>query len=219
MRRRPPGISRPKACPARRATSRRLCLPGDAHLDRQGGRLFGLGAGSMRWIPTDASQQMDIGALDGHDRGRPRRRARALHGGGHGGHGQHRRYRSAAGNRSHLPGGMASGSTWMAPTARWPPPCRSARRTCRIARGRLDRAGPAQVALQRRSRPAARWSAIPDIWWRRSAYHPRVLQLRREDEDPPINYYDFGLQNSRGFRALKVWLASAPGGARGLHRG
>ena len=26
-------------------------------------------------------------------------------------------------------------------------------------------------------------------------------------EDPPINFYDWGPQNSRGFRALKVWLA------------
>jgi glutamate/tyrosine decarboxylase-like PLP-dependent enzyme len=26
-------------------------------------------------------------------------------------------------------------------------------------------------------------------------------------EDPPINFYEWGPQNSRGFRALKVWLA------------
>ena len=28
-----------------------------------------------------------------------------------------------------------------------------------------------------------------------------------EEEEPKINYYEYGLQNSRGFRALKTWLA------------
>ena len=35
------------------------------------------------------------------------------------------------------------------------------------------------------------------------SYHPTYYHL----EDEGINYFDIGLQNSRGFRALKVWLA------------
>jgi len=35
------------------------------------------------------------------------------------------------------------------------------------------------------------------------SYHPPYYHFGEE----VINYFDFGLQNSRGFRALKVWLA------------
>jgi glutamate/tyrosine decarboxylase-like PLP-dependent enzyme len=34
-------------------------------------------------------------------------------------------------------------------------------------------------------------------------------------EEPPINYYEYGLQNSRGFRALKVWLGLRQAGRAG----
>jgi glutamate/tyrosine decarboxylase-like PLP-dependent enzyme len=36
--------------------------------------------------------------------------------------------------------------------------------------------------------------------------------------DPRTNYYEIGLQNSRGFRALKVWLAIRQVGRRGYER-
>ncbi|NKB89069.1 MAG: aminotransferase class V-fold PLP-dependent enzyme [Acidobacteria bacterium] len=36
-----------------------------------------------------------------------------------------------------------------------------------------------------------------------------------EGEDRPINYYELGLQNSRGFRALKVWLGLRVAGRAG----
>jgi aromatic-L-amino-acid decarboxylase len=39
------------------------------------------------------------------------------------------------------------------------------------------------------------------------SHHPAYYNFDGVQEDPPINYYEFGLQNSRGFRALKVWLA------------
>lgn len=39
------------------------------------------------------------------------------------------------------------------------------------------------------------------------SYHPAYYNFDGIQEDPPINYYAFGMQNSRGFRALKVWLA------------
>ena len=37
-------------------------------------------------------------------------------------------------------------------------------------------------------------------------------------EEHEINYYEYGLQNSRGFRALKVWLALRHAGRRGIER-
>ena len=37
--------------------------------------------------------------------------------------------------------------------------------------------------------------------------HPEYYNFGKNDEGASQNYYEFGLQNSRGFRALKVWLA------------
>jgi len=39
------------------------------------------------------------------------------------------------------------------------------------------------------------------------AFHPDYYQFDLEGDQPPTNYYELGLQNTRGFRALKVWLA------------
>ena len=39
------------------------------------------------------------------------------------------------------------------------------------------------------------------------SHHPTYYNFNGSQDDLPINYHEFGLQNSRGFRALKVWLA------------
>ncbi len=39
------------------------------------------------------------------------------------------------------------------------------------------------------------------------SYHPAYYHFREFEDEPPINYHEIGPQNSRGFRALKVWLA------------
>ena len=36
--------------------------------------------------------------------------------------------------------------------------------------------------------------------------HPAYYNFSSHEESPVRNYYEYGLQNSRGFRALKVWL-------------
>ena len=38
-------------------------------------------------------------------------------------------------------------------------------------------------------------------------FHPAYYRLEADEADPRINYYERGIQNSRGFRALKVWLS------------
>jgi len=45
-------------------------------------------------------------------------------------------------------------------------------------------------------------SALPDAF----AYRPPYYHFEGEETDPRINFYEYGMQNSRGFRALKVWL-------------
>lgn len=37
--------------------------------------------------------------------------------------------------------------------------------------------------------------------------HPEYYNFSQSGEEQALNYYEYGLQNSRGFRALKVWLA------------
>ena len=37
--------------------------------------------------------------------------------------------------------------------------------------------------------------------------HPEYYNFSGSDEEQAFNYYEYGLQNSRGFRALKVWIA------------
>jgi aromatic-L-amino-acid decarboxylase len=37
------------------------------------------------------------------------------------------------------------------------------------------------------------------------SFHPPYYTFDGDASDPPLNYHEWGLQNSRGFRALKVW--------------
>jgi len=48
------------------------------------------------------------------------------------------------------------------------------------------------------------------------SYSPPYYRFDGEAEDPRTNYFELGLQNSRGFRALKVWLGLRQAGRRGL---
>jgi len=38
------------------------------------------------------------------------------------------------------------------------------------------------------------------------SFRPDYYRFDESESDPKINYYEYGVQNSRGFRALKVWL-------------
>ncbi len=50
------------------------------------------------------------------------------------------------------------------------------------------------------------------------SYHPPYYTFGGDGEDVPTNYYERGPQNSRGFRALKVWLALRQVGREGYRR-
>ena len=45
--------------------------------------------------------------------------------------------------------------------------------------------------------------------------HPEYYNFDTNEENIALNYYEYGLQNSRGFRALKVWLALQQLGSNG----
>ena len=48
------------------------------------------------------------------------------------------------------------------------------------------------------------------------SHKPTYFRFEGLAEDPPINYHEWGPQNSRGFRALKVWLAFRQVGRAGF---
>lgn len=48
--------------------------------------------------------------------------------------------------------------------------------------------------------------------------HPEYYNFGKDREDQSVNYYEYGLQNSRGFRALKVWLGLQQVGKGGYVR-
>jgi aromatic-L-amino-acid/L-tryptophan decarboxylase len=45
--------------------------------------------------------------------------------------------------------------------------------------------------------------------------HPVYYNFSNKDDEPTVNYYEYGFQNSRGFRALKVWMALQQVGRNG----
>ena len=164
--------------------------------------LSGLGTDAIRWIPTNDQLQIDTAALREQtpQRHRSRRQTVPRH--------RHRRLRRHWSNRRpsrtlrHLPRTQS-----LVPRRRsLRRPRRSVTRrsshTQGTARSRLPRRRSAQMAL----RPArSRMRSRP-----RSAGTTRRLRLPAayyHFGSEAINYFDLGPQNSRGFRALKVWLA------------
>jgi len=57
----------------------------------------------------------------------------------------------------------------------------------------------------------------PEVLSRAFSYTPRYYKFNPSDE-PETNFYELGLQNSRGFRALKVWLSLRQVGRAGVVR-
>lgn len=50
------------------------------------------------------------------------------------------------------------------------------------------------------------------------SHHPVYYQFDEAEDQPAINYHEYGPQNSRGFRALKVWLALRQVGREGYEK-
>jgi glutamate/tyrosine decarboxylase-like PLP-dependent enzyme len=48
------------------------------------------------------------------------------------------------------------------------------------------------------------------------SYTPTYYNFSADEPEPPTNYYELGMQNSRGFRALKVWLGLRHAGRNGI---
>jgi glutamate/tyrosine decarboxylase-like PLP-dependent enzyme len=50
------------------------------------------------------------------------------------------------------------------------------------------------------------------------SYRPTYYHFEGQEDDPRVSFYERGLQNTRGFRALKVWLLIQQAGRRGYEQ-
>lgn len=168
--------------------------------------LFGLGANAVRWIDVDARQQMDVVALEQQiitDR--------------------------AAGRRPFLVVGTAGTTATGAvdPLDAMAAICRQYDLWFHVdgaygaPAAALADASPQLLGLREADSIALdphKWLYSPleagcvlvrdpNHLLATFSHHPTYYNFDGSQGDPPINYHEFGLQNSRGFRALKVWLA------------
>lgn len=168
--------------------------------------LFGLGANAVRWIGVNANQQMDIGALE-----------------------QQISADRAAGLLPFLVVGTAGTTSTGAVD---PLPAIAALCKQYDLWFHVDGAYGAPAAVLPNATPELlglrladsialdphKWLYSPleagcalvrnpDHLVETFSHHPTYYNFDGLQEEPPINYYAFGMQNSRGFRALKVWLA------------
>ncbi len=182
--------------------------------------LFGLGTGSIRWVATDDAQRMDVDAL---------RR-------------QVREDRSAGWMPFLVAATAGTVSTGAVdPLARIAAVCREEELWFHVdgAYGGFAAIVPGAPEDLRGIALADSVAVDPHKWLYapleagcalvrdrnllRDAfeYHPVYYHLRDEGEqkaDEVINYYQYGAQNSRGFRALKVWLGLRMAGQQGYRR-
>ena len=167
--------------------------------------LSGLGTGAIRWIPADERQRMDTSAL--------RERIRADR---------------EVGDQPFLVvgagGTVATGS--VDPLAELAEICREENLWFHVdgAYGAFA-AGLPDAPEDLKSLSLAdsvaldphKWLYIPveagcaltrdrDVLYGAFSYRPPYYHFDHEEEEP-LNYYELGPQNSRGFKALKVWLA------------
>jgi glutamate/tyrosine decarboxylase-like PLP-dependent enzyme len=55
----------------------------------------------------------------------------------------------------------------------------------------------------------------PELLKETFSFHASYYRFDETGGEPPVNFHEYGPQNSRGFRALKVWLALRHAGRKG----
>ncbi|HEY0671278.1 MAG TPA: pyridoxal-dependent decarboxylase [Longimicrobiales bacterium] len=179
--------------------------------------LFGLGTNAIRWIETDAQQRIDVGALR-------RRIADDI----------------ADGCQPFLvvgtAGTVSTGAIDPLPALR--DVCDEFSLWLHVdgAYGALaailDDASPDLKALSNADSVAVdphKWLYVPfeagcalvrdgDALINAFSYRPAYYHFEGKEDDPRTSFYELGIQNTRGFRALKVWLAIRQAGRAGYQR-
>lgn len=176
--------------------------------------LFGMGADSVRWIETNASQQMDVDALEKQivaDRAEGRLPFLVVGAAGTVGTGAIDPLPDIAAICKKYDLWFHVDGAYGAPAAVLPEASAQLKGLSEADSIALDPHKWLYSPLE------AGCTLVRDPQHMIDAYshHPDYYNFDGTKEDPPINYLDFGLQNSRGFRALKVWLGLRQVGREG----
>ncbi len=174
--------------------------------------LFGLGANSLRWIPTDSSQRMDPAALTAQvalDRAAglsPFFLAASAGTVSTGAVDPIRQLSQIAKTENlwlHIDGAYG------APAAALPGACQDLQSLHLADSLAVDPHKWFYAPLEAGCALVRNPQDLPDTFDYSPAYY-------RFEADAGLNYYQHGPQNSRGFRALKVWMGLRAAGRRGL---
>jgi glutamate/tyrosine decarboxylase-like PLP-dependent enzyme len=179
--------------------------------------LFGLGTGAIRWIPTDAALEMDVRALASAivaDRAAGMTPLLVVGTAGSVSTGaidplpEIAAICRAHGLWFHVDGAYG------APAAALPEAPARLKALSRADSVALDPHKWLYAPLEAGCALVRDRALLSDAF----AYHPVYYGFRKHGEEPPVNFHELGPQNSRGFRALKVWLGILQAGREGSVR-
>jgi glutamate/tyrosine decarboxylase-like PLP-dependent enzyme len=179
--------------------------------------LFGLGTDAIRWIPVDAGGRMDLAALRAQlaaDLGAGERPLMLVGTAGTVATGAIDPIREqAAIAREHRMWFHVDGA-YGAPAAALPDAPEDLKALALADSLAVDPHKWLYAPLEAGCVLVREPARLPEAF----SYTPSYYHFDTEGEEPPINYYELGLQNSRGFRALKVWLGLRQAGREGYVR-
>lgn len=179
--------------------------------------LFGHGTDAIRWIPVDGQQRLDPAALrraisqDRADGGRPFLVVGAAGSVGTGAIDPLREIAAVCRENGlwfHVDGAYG------APAAAVPDAPEDLRALSLADSVAIDPHKWLYAPLEAGCVLVRNPATLPDAF----AYTPTYYAFDEGGDDPPANYYALGFQNSRGFRALKVWIALRQAGRDGYVR-
>lgn len=179
--------------------------------------LFGLGTDAIRWIPVDARLRMDVAALEravAEDRARGDQPFLVVGTGGSVGTGaidplpEIARFCSREDLWFHVDGAYG-GFAAALPDA--PEDLKALSLADSVA---VDPHKWLYAPLEAGCTLVRDPQALRDTF----SYHPPYYQYSANKEEEPVNFHELGPQNSRGFRALKVWLGLRQAGREGYVR-
>lgn len=168
--------------------------------------LFGLGLNAIRWIPTNARQQMDIGALEQQiaaDRDRGSLPFLVVGTAGTTGVGAIDPLPEIAAicKRDRL--WFHVDGAYGAPAAALPDAPSELRGLAQADSVAIDPHKWLYSPLEAGCALVREGKLLVDAF----SFHPEYYIFEAPGDEVPMNYHEVGPQNSRGFRALKVWLA------------
>ncbi len=179
--------------------------------------LFGQGTDSIRWVPADQEQRMDVRALRtaiADDRAAGARPFLVVGTAGSVSTGAIDPLREIAAIAREEGLWFHADGAYGAPAAALPDASEDLRAISLADSIAVDPHKWLYAPLEAGCVLVRNAAALPDAF----AYTPTYYAFDQGPQDPPPNYYALGFQNSRGFRALKVWMGLKQAGREGYVR-